>query len=128
MVKLHLSKFKVNLIADERKSVPSLRTIKIFSDKDDSRVLSYIKIDERMYNTIQILDEVGQSSFKGDPITDFIRAKFHTLKESNPSYGDFEDGYDKMYGYQGSIPLYVEDFFNYLKTENRDTLISDILK
>lgn len=124
---LHLSNFKLNLIADERKSVPSLRTIKVFSELDDKRVIAYFKIDERLYNTFTGIDESGIITYDNQ-VLNFIRKEFYLFKKSNPNYGDFEDGGDKLYGYQGSDPLYVEDFFNYLKSKNRDLLISNILQ
>lgn len=124
MVKLYLSKFKITLISDERRDVPSLRTIRM--SKSD-KIIGYIKIDERLYNTFSSIDETGVERFISDPIMNFLRNKFRHLKNSNPNYGNFEDGGDKLYGYQGTEPLYVENFFDYLKAENRDILISNIL-
>lgn len=124
MVELHLNKYNVTLIADERKSLPSLRTIRIFKSDE---IIGYIKIDERSYNTFASIDKNGSERFISDPLVNYLRDKFRLLKKSNPNYGDFEDGYDKLYGYLGSEPLYVEDFFSFLKSDNRDILISDIL-
>lgn len=92
------------------------------------KIIGYIRIDERLYNTFSSIDETGRiERFISDPIVSFLRDKFRLLKKSNPNYGNFEDDGDTLYGYLGSEPLYVEDFFNFLKSDNRDILISDIL-
>lgn len=130
MMKIHLSKFNVSLLSDERSGVPSLREIRIISE--ENKVIGYVKIDERMYNTLTIIDGNGITGSGGtienpNTLINYIRDKFRYFKKSNPSYGDYEDGFDKTYGYLGSIALYAEDFLTYLKSENRDILISDIL-
>lgn len=136
---LHLPIYDITLEGEYGK-LPGCRQIKVyggdsFKDISGNKKISGVKflgkyllfeleIDERNYNTIRAIGLLREI-----PIALTLIDKFNELKKSDISYGNYNSadiGSDSK-GYSGSKPLYIEDFFNYLKIENRDLLISNIL-
>ena len=60
---------------------------------------------------------------------DILKSKFEEFKNLDISYGTFDgnDCGDKI-TYEGTKPLYVEDFIEYLKSENRELSINKVIE
>jgi|ERR1035437_6074002 hypothetical protein len=122
-LKVHLG--DLTLIAGQipNNRIPIVRMIEVWSKKSSTYLFSF-SIDERYFNTIEIIGyNTSQSKFAID-----IKSRFNEFKKSNINYGNWDNTEENKMRYQGSIPLYVEDFFEYLKIDNRDKLISNILE
>lgn len=143
-LKLHLPIYDITLECSDSYPLdfryPSSRQIKVlggesFKNLLNNKILSgdnlgkyhlfVLEVDERDYNTIRSI-----GLLRNMPIALKLIDKFNELKNSDVSYGNFQSpdvGVDSV-GYYGSKPLYVEDFFDYLKSDSRDLLISNILE
>ena len=138
-IKLHLSNLNLTLVFEDikapfSKKIPCVRRIKVFGTffSPKGLYLYDIEIDERYYNTFRFI----KTKEDIDPI---LKSKFNEFKKSNFNYGTFLT--DNLIGtgvlsalestgcgYLGSKALYVEDFFEYLKADNRDKIINTILE
>ncbi len=109
------------------RTIPALRIIKVYTDDFH---LTNIEIDERFYNTYR---EIGLN--KDNHISKYLMSKFNQFKLSNVNYGNYSiddvrsNGVRSGFGYryQGSKALYVEEFFDFLRVENRDNILTNIL-
>ncbi len=128
--KLYLPLYNLTLVTDhfhrnhyqsERK-LTSCREIRLYNgiDISDETFIHRFDIDERYYNTLHVVNRPSKCEQ-----LDIIISKFNEFKRSNPGYGNYSIGDDLTY--EGSNPLYLEDFFDFLKTENRNLLLSSIL-
>ena len=82
-------------------------------------------IDER-FNDLEFrgFDNITGELFtksKDEKVIDYLKDKYQELKNS-----DFR--YKRGDGYEGDKTLYLEDFIEYLKVENRDKTIEKILE
>ncbi len=82
-------------------------------------------IDER-FNDLEFrgFDNITGELFtksKDEKVIDYLKHKYQELKNS-----DFR--YKRGDGYEGDKTLYLEDFIEYLKIENRDKKIEKILE
>lgn len=124
-MKIHLPNFNAFIILDDLDRItgqPVLGLKRLFVFNEDV-LLFTLEIDERYYNEMISYDVVSED-LTINTLFNFIKSKFIQFKNSDVRYGNYHKGD----GYQGSIPLCAIDFLNYIKTENRDIIISDILK
>lgn len=82
-------------------------------------------LDER-FNDLEfrVFDNITGELFtksKDEEVIDYLKDKYQELKNS-----DFR--YKRGDGYEGDKSIYLEDFINYLKIENRDKTIEKILE
>jgi len=136
-LKLHLPIYDITLEADKSaftgdvapRRVPAVREIRViggesFKGLQYFDLLFSIELDERMYNSIRIIG-VNYNL----PIVDILKKKFNDFKKTNPSYGTYSiSNIGNSIDYLGTQELYLEDFFDYLKSDSRDLLISNILE
>lgn len=98
------------------------RTYKIDIIKDNESIDVNLILDERD-NTIQIVfgGKKTPNLIKEDnvAIANYIVKKFYELKSSDINYGNHE--------YDGNKALSIQDFFSYLKSENRNNLLNTII-
>jgi hypothetical protein len=82
-------------------------------------------LDER-FNNLEFrgFDNISGELFfksKDEKVIDYLKDKYQELKNS-----DFR--YKRGDGYEGDKTLYLEDFIEHLKVENRDKTIEKILE
>ena len=102
-------------------NVKEVRKIRLIYDNKTC----IIYLDER-FNDLEFrgFDNItGELFFKSkdEKVIDYLTDKYQELKNS-----DF--GYKRGDGYEGDKTLYLEDFIEYLKIENRDKTIEKILE
>jgi len=129
--KLYLSLYNLTLVTDylhinyyqSDRKLTSCREVRLYNGLDVSNdtFIHSLEIDERYYNTLHV---VNRRPSKCEQL-DIIISKFNEFKKSNPGYGNYSIGDNSTY--EGSKPLYLEDFFDFLKTENRNLILSSIL-
>lgn len=119
--KLHIYNPKIDILYDDSNVIGTrireVREVKVLTS-DDSFV---VMVDERFneldfrYNdyNIWVVSEVSTA-------TEYLKNKYEELKKSDFRYKSGD-------GYEGSKVLYLEDFITHLKSENRETIINNIL-
>ena len=121
------------------RTLPSVREIVV---RKYSEELAIAQIDERFFNTFKYfypksketgLYEVPQIASQNWHHLKKIEEKFNEFKRSDPSYGNYRTETNWVIQetnptYEGTIPLYTEDFFGYLKSENRNNIITNLLE
>lgn len=119
--KLHIYNPKIDILYDDSNVIGArireVREVKVLTS-DDSFV---VMVDERFneldfrYNdyNIWVVSEVSTA-------TEYLKNKYEELKKSDFRYKSGD-------GYEGSKVLYLEDFITHLKSENRETIINNIL-
>lgn len=111
-------------------TIPAIRMIKVYCEFNKAKEFQImdIEIDERYFNTYR---EIGLN--KDNKISYFLKDSFLKFKYSNVNYGNYSiddvrsNGLRSGYGYEGYKCLYVEDFFDFLRIENRDNKLNEIL-
>ena len=109
-----------NVIDTESNKVPGNKRVIVHHTKLKITLFDF-EIDER-FNTFK-------SSGISSPISRELESKFYELKKSNPSYGNITgktQGGD-VYQYEGTEHLFVETFFDYLKSVNREQIINKVI-
>jgi len=122
--KFLLVKYNAQLLYDNSKSlVKDVRKIMVIHDNK----MCIMHLDER-FNDLEFrgFDNItGQIFYKNkealNQVIDYLKDKYQELKNS-----DFR--YKRGDGYEGNKTLYLEDFIEYLKIENRDKTIEKILE
>ena len=120
--KLFLVGHNAKLLYDDSQSlVKEVRKVRLIYD--NRTCVMYI--DER-FNDLEFrgFDNItGELFFKSkdEKVIDYLTDKYQELKNS-----DFR--YKRGDGYEGDKTLYLEDFIEYLKIENRDKTIEKILE
>jgi hypothetical protein len=99
--------------------IPSSRRI-LFIMNGDIQEFSF---DERD-NTIEFYSELDKESL--DFISE-IKSGFNKFKSNNPSLGNISMSQEYEYEYEPSRHLSIKEFFDFLKTINRDKTINQIL-
>lgn len=119
--KLHIYNPKIDILYDDSNVIGTrireVREVKVLTS-DDSFV---VMVDERFneldfrYNdyNIWVVSEVSTA-------TEYLKNKYEEFKKSDFRYKSGD-------GYEGSKVLYLEDFITHLKSENRETIINNIL-
>jgi hypothetical protein len=78
-------------------------------------------VDERFNELDFIYDERPNDPFNHvNQSTEYLKQKYNELKSTDFRYKSGD-------GYEGSKTIYLEEFINFLKLENRETIINNIL-
>ena len=120
--KLFLVEHNAKLLYDDSQSlVKEVRKVRLIYDNRTCVMF----IDER-FNDLEFrgFDNItGELFFKSkdEKVIDYLKDKYQELKNS-----DFR--YKRGDGYEGDKSIYLEDFIEHLKVENRDKTIEKILE
>jgi len=120
--KFFLVEHNAKLLYDDSQSlVKEVRKVRLIYD--NRTCVMYL--DER-FNDLEFrgFDNISGELFfksKDEKVIDYLTDKYQELKNS-----DFR--YKRGDGYEGDKTLYLEDFIEYLKIENRDKTIEKILE
>lgn len=114
------------LYDDSNHNIKEVRRIRLIYD----HISCIMYLDER-FNDLEFRGFSGRlspnttgeifSKNREDKLIDYLKDKYQELKNS-----DFR--YKRGDGYEGDKTLYLEDFIEYLKIENRDKKIEKILE
>ncbi len=120
--KLHIHNQNIELLYDDvntiDKTIREVREVKVLT-KNEQFIMMF---DERFNDLDFIYNDKYNDPFNYiNQSSIYLKEKFKELKST-----DF--GYNSGDGYEGSKILYLEDFITYLKSENRETIINNILE
>lgn len=119
--KLHISKPSIDLLYDDVNTlgtrIREVREVRVLT-KDSQFVMM---VDERFNELDFVYNDKPNDPFNYvNQSAEYLKQKYNELKSTDFRYKS-GDGYD------GSKILYLEDFITYLKSENRETIINNIL-
>ncbi len=119
--KLHLHNPSIDLLYDDVNTMGSrireVREVRVLTS-DDVFIMMF---DERFNELDFIYNEKTNDPFSYvNKSAEYLKQKFKELKSTDFRYKSGD-------GYEGSKTLYLEDFITYLKSENRETIINNIL-
>lgn len=120
--KLHIHNQNIELLYDDvntiNKTIKGVREVRVLS-KNESVIMM---VDERFNELDFIYNSEPNNPFSYiNKSTEYLKKKYNELKSTDFRYKS-GDGYD------GSKNIYLEDFITYLKSENRETIINNILE
>jgi hypothetical protein len=120
--KLHIKETDITLLYDDVNTIGSriceVREVRVLLSEDQFIMM----FDERFNELDFIYNDKPNNPFNYvNQSTNYLKEKFENLKSK-----DFR--YKTGSGYEGSKVLYLEDFINHLKMENRDKTIDKILE
>ena len=119
--KLHINGINIDLLYDDVNTISSrireVREVRVITSND----VFIMMFDERFNELDFIYDEKPNDPFNHvNQSANYLKEKFNDLKSTDFRYKSGD-------GYEGSKILYLEDFITYLKSENRETIINNIL-
>lgn len=119
--KLHIHKPNIDLLYDDVNTIGSrireVREVRVLTSNE----VFIMMVDERFNELDFIYDDRPNDPFSYvNQSTEYLKQKFNELKSTDFRYKSGD-------GYEGSKILYLEDFITYLKSENRETIINNIL-
>lgn len=119
--KLHIHKPNIDLLYDDVNTIGSrireVREVRVLT-KDSQFIMM---VDERFNELDFVYNDKPNDPFNySNQSAEYLKQKYNELKST-----DFR--YKSSDGYEGSKILYLEDFITYLKSENRETIINNIL-
>jgi len=119
---LYIQNQNIELLYDDvntvDKTIKGVREVRVMS-KNESLIMM---VDERFNELDFIYSEKPNDPFHYiNQSAKYLKKKYNELKSTDFRYKS-GDGYD------GSKTIYLEDFITYLKSENRETIINNILK
>jgi hypothetical protein len=120
--KLHIQNQNIELLYDDvntiDKTIRGVREVRVLS-KNESLIMM---VDERFNELDFIYNEKPNDPFHYiNQSAEYLKKKYNELKSTDFRYKS-GDGYDS------SKTIHLEDFITYLKSENRETIINNILK
>ena len=120
--KLHIQDQNIELLYDDvntiDKTIRGVREVRVLF-KNESLIMM---VDERFNELDFIYNEKSKDPFHYiNQSVEYLKKKYNELKSTDFRYKS-GDGYD------GSKTIHLEDFITYLKSENRETIINNILK
>ena len=120
--KLHIQNQNIELLYDDvntiDKTIRGVREVRVLS-KNESLIMM---VDERFNELDFIYNEKSKDPFHYiNQSVEYLKKKYNELKSTDFRYKS-GDGYDS------SKTIHLEDFITYLKSENRETIINNILK
>ena len=120
--KLHIQNQNIELLYDDvntiDKTIRGVREVRVLF-KNESLIMM---VDERFNELDFIYNEKSKDPFHYiNQSVEYLKKKYNELKSTEFRYKS-GDGYD------GSKTIHLEDFITYLKSENRETIINNILK
>ena len=119
--KLHLHNPSIDLLYDDVNTMGSrireVREVRVLT-KDSQFIMMF---DERFNELDFVYNDKPNDPFNYvNKSSEYLKEKFKDLKSTDFRYKSGD-------GYEGSKTLYLEDFITYLKSENRETIINNIL-
>lgn len=119
--KLHIHKPNIDLLYDDVNNLASrileVREVRVLTSND----VFIMMVDERFNELDFIYDEKTTDPFNHvNQSSNYLKEKYNELKSTDFRYKSGD-------GYEGSKVLYLEDFITYLKSENREIIINNIL-
>ena len=121
--KLHIQNQNIELLYDDvntiDKTIREVREVKVLI-KNEQFIMMF---DERFNE----LDFVYNDNKSNNPFN-YINQSSNYLKEKFKELKSKDFRYKRGDGYEGDKTLYLEDFITYLKSENRETIINNILE
>ena len=121
--KLHIQNQNIELLYDDVNTtgvnIREVREVKVLT-KNEQFIMMF---DERFNE----LDFVYNDNKSNNPFN-YINQSSNYLKEKFKELKSKDFRYNSGDGYEGSKILYLEDFITYLKSENRETIINNILE
>ena len=120
--KLHIHNQNIELLYDDvntiDKTIREVREVKVLI-KNEQFIMMF---DERFNELDFVYNDKPNDPFNYiNQSSNYLKEKFKELKSK-----DFR--YKRGDGYEGDKTLYLEDFITYLKSENRETIINNILE
>jgi len=119
--KLHLHNPSIDLLYDDVNTIGSrireVREVRVLT-KDSQFIMM---VDERFNELDFVYNDKPNYPFSYvNKSAEYLKEKFNELKSTDFRYKSGD-------GYEGYKTLYLEDFITYLKSENRETIINNIL-
>ena len=119
--KLHIPSQNIELLYNDintiDRTIRGVREIRVLTNKG----VFVMMVDERFNELDFIYDERPNDPFNHvNQSTEHLKQKYNELKSTDFRYKSGD-------GYEGSKTIYLEDFITYLKSENRETIINNIL-
>ena len=120
--KLHIHSQSTDLLYNELKypedtRIREVREVRVLTNND----VFVMMVDERFNELDFIYDERPNDPFNHvNKFAEYLTKKYNELKSTDFRYKSGD-------GYEGSKTIYLEDFINFLKLENRETIINNIL-
>ena len=119
--KLHIPIQNIELLYNDvntiDRTIRGVREIRVLTNKG----VFVMMVDERFNELDFIYDERPSDPFNHvNQSTEYLKQKYNELKSTDFRYKSGD-------GYEGSKVIYLEDFITYLKSENRETIINNIL-
>jgi hypothetical protein len=123
--KLHIHKPDIELLYDEvntiDRTIRGVREVRVLT-KDSQFIMM---VDERFneldfdFEEFEEYEENYQLNYVNQS-TEYLKQKYNELKSTDFRYKSGD-------GYEGSKTIHLEDFINFLKLENREIIINNIL-
>ena len=120
--KLHIHTQNIELLYNDTntidKTIRGVREVRVLTNKG----VFVMMVDERFNELDFIYDERPNDPFNHvNQSAEYLKQKYNELKSTDFRYKSGD-------GYEGSKTIYLEDFITYLKSENRETIINNILE
>jgi hypothetical protein len=120
--KLHIHSQNTDLLYNELKypkdtRIREVREVRVLTNND----VFVMMVDERFNELDFIYDERPNDPFNHvNKSAEYLKQKYNELKSTDFRYKSGD-------GYEGSKTIHLEDFINFLKLENREIIINNIL-
>jgi len=119
--KLHIHTQNIELLYNDTntidKTIRGVREVRVLTNKG----VFVMMVDERFNELDFIYDERPNDPFNHvNQSTEYLKQKYNELKSTDFRYKSGD-------GYEGSKTIHLENFITYLKSENRETIINNIL-
>jgi predicted Ser/Thr protein kinase len=116
--KLHIHTQNIELLYNDTntidKTIRGVREVRVLTNKG----VFVMMVDERFNELDFIYDERPNDPF--NHVKEYLKQKYNELKSTDFRYKSGD-------GYEGSKTIHLENFITYLKSENRETIINNIL-
>lgn len=122
--KLHLPGSDIVLLydgPDNNAGVRGVREVKVLSKNRTLTMMFDERFNEIDFIYSDVLDVLDDPFKYSNKISEYLKEKYEELKST-----DFR--YKRGEGYDGDRTIYLEDFISFLKKENRNDIINDLLK
>ena len=119
--KLHIHTQNIELLYNDTntidRTIRGVREVRVLTNKG----VFVMMVDERFNELDFVYNDKQNDPFNySNQSSEYLKQKYNELKSTDFRYKSGD-------GYEGSKILYLEDFITYLKSENRETIINNIL-
>ena len=119
--KLHIQNQNIELLYDDVNTIGSrireVREVRVLT-KDSQFIMM---VDERFNELDFVYNDKPNDPFNySNQSAEYLKQKYNELKSTDFRYKSGD-------GYEGSKTIHLENFITYLKSENRETIINNIL-